>query len=321
MRYIPVTRANMRGAMTALADIVLTGIALCIFALFHHVLPHGTEPAPNLPAPEQKPESSFDTPKEDALFNTYYSEHTFFTENSYHSPDVNVTIRKVKRNETVCFIADVCIRNIEYFRTAFAKGTYGSNLREKTVDMARASNAIIAVSGDYFGIRQNGVVIRNGILYRNNHDYEDVCVLYGDGRMKILGRGGFDAEKEMRRGAYQTWCFGPGLLSGGEPVTEFQSSVKRANPRCAIGYYEPGHYVFVIADGRQPGYSEGLTLCELSQLFYELGCKEAYNLDGGQTAVMVFNGEVFSSPYKGGRSVSDIVYIAGECQKNPNGLF
>jgi exopolysaccharide biosynthesis protein len=40
-----------------------------------------------------------------------------------------------------------------------------------------------------------------------------------------------------------------------------------------------------------------------------LGCRIAYNLDGGETAVMYWNGGVFNSPYKGGREISDIVYL------------
>ena len=60
--------------------------------------------------------------------------------------------------------------------------------------------------------------------------------------------------------------------------------VQGLNPRSAVGYYEPGHYCFVVIDGRQPGYSKGATLMQLAQLFESLGCKEAYNLDGGKSA-------------------------------------
>jgi len=100
------------------------------------------------------------------------------------------------------------------------------------------------------------------------------------------------------------------LLQDGKPMEKFNSVVTPRNPRAAIGYYEPGHYCFVLVDGRQDGYSRGLSLKELSQLFYELGCKEAYNLDGGQTAVMAFMGQLANRPYNGGRDVSDIIYIA-----------
>ena len=102
------------------------------------------------------------------------------------------------------------------------------------------------------------------------------------------------------------------LDANGQPMTEFNSNVNRANPRSAIGYYEPGHYVFLLVDGRQPGYSSGMTTEEMSQLFYDMGCKVAYNLDGGQSAVMTYNGAVANKPYNGGRSISDIIYITDE---------
>ena len=92
-------------------------------------------------------------------------------------------------------------------------------------------------------------------------------------------------------------------------MTKFDSDVPGANPRSAIGYYEPGHYLFVLVDGRQANYSKGMTLTELSQIFEDRGCKVAYNFDGGYSALMYFNGDVYSKPAQGGREVSDIVYI------------
>ena len=100
------------------------------------------------------------------------------------------------------------------------------------------------------------------------------------------------------------------LLSEGQPMTSFNSSVGKVNPRSALGYYEPGHYCFVLVDGRQSGYSAGMTLTELSQLFYDLGCKTAYNLDGGDTVAMAFKTELINHPENASpRSVSDIIYI------------
>ena len=97
-----------------------------------------------------------------------------------------------------------------------------------------------------------------------------------------------------------------------QPMESFNSSVTSVNPRSAVGYYEPGHYCFVVVDGRQKGYSKGMTMSELSQLFFDLGCTVAYNLDGGKSAEMVFMGETVSQPFEGGRSTSDILYIADD---------
>ena len=63
-----------------------------------------------------------------------------------------------------------------------------------------------------------------------------------------------------------------------------------------------------MVDGRQDGYSTGMTLTELAELYEELGCAAAYNLDGGISAVMTFNDNIFSHPART-RDVSDIIYV------------
>lgn len=100
----------------------------------------------------------------------------------------------------------------------------------------------------------------------------------------------------------------------GRAKTDFVTTVAEANPRTAIGYYDPGHYCFVAVNGRGMEGSSGMTMSELAALFESLGCAAAYNLDGGQSSVMAWdNGSVtVNSPANGGRPVSDIIYIPKE---------
>ena len=126
---------------------------------------------------------------------------------------------------------------------------------------------------------------------------------------------GFDLETESANGILDVWSFGPALLdSEGKSISGFTDTVAGANPRSAIGYYEPGHYCFVAVDGRNAEGSSGYTLDELSQLFENLGCAVAYNLDGGQSSVMVWDGGsvTVNMPAGGGRPVGDIIYISKE---------
>ena len=76
---------------------------------------------------------------------------------------------------------------------------------------------------------------------------------------------------------------------------------------------DANHLVFVVVDGRSPGYSEGVTLPELAQIMADLGATTAYNLDGGGSSTMYFDGEVVNDPLGKGdeRGVSDILYVAG----------
>ena len=111
---------------------------------------------------------------------------------------------------------------------------------------------------------------------------------------------------------WQAWEFGPTLLDAdGHALTKFPNAkIKPLNPRCAIGYYEPGHYCFVTVDGRSK-HSRGLTLDELSKLMEMLGCKAAFNLDGGGSACLYWNGGIYSKPSDeaGARDMADIVYL------------
>lgn len=228
-------------------------------------------------------------------------------DHSYQSGNVRIAIDKIKKNGVAYCVADIWIRNIASFRTAFADDKYGRGIIVMPRTISKKNKAIVGLTGDYYGARSSGVVIRNGQLYRST-PYEDVCVLYQDGTLETYTKDGFDIDDAISRGAYQAWCFGPRLLIDGEPIGKTNHSLQKKNPRAAIGYYEPGHYVFVVVDGRQK-HSAGITLTDLSQLFYELGCEEAYNLDGGQSAAMTHYEEYVNSPVDNGRPVSDILCI------------
>ena len=240
-----------------------------------------------------------------------FSDTVTVTENSYTSPDLSITVNEVQDGSLTYYLADIYVRDITCFRTALAEDTYGSGFRESIGEMAALNNALLAVNGDYYGNTEEGVVIRNGVIYRANPTDCDVCVLYYDGTMKVMPGSSFSVEEAVADGAWQAWTFGPALLDGsGETISTFSSTgrIISANPRTAIGYYEPGHYCLVVADGR--GESSGITLPELSRLFHDLGCTAAYNLDGGNSSVMVWEGEVINNPSGGGRESSDAVLIA-----------
>ena len=124
----------------------------------------------------------------------------------------------------------------------------------------------------------------------------------------------FDADYAISHGVWQAWTFGPKLLYNGKAVTDEKvfstmASLSGYNPRTAVGYYEPGHYCFVAVDGRT-SVSPGLSMLKLSAFMESLGCKDAYNLDGGDTSAMYFGGEPASvRSGSGTRSCSDAVAI------------
>ncbi len=240
-----------------------------------------------------------------------YTDTVVVTENSYSSPDISITVTEETLGRITYYLADIYVRDITCFQSALARGTYGSGFRDSIEDMALLNNALLAINGDYYGNTNEGVVIRNGVIYRANRTNCDVCVLYYDGSMRVIPGASFSMEEAIQQGAWQAWTFGPALLdTDGSALTSFASTSRiiSANPRTAIGYYEPGHYCMVVVDGR--GESAGITLPDLSRLFHDLGCAAAYNLDGGNSSVMVWQGEIINVPSGGGRESSDALLIA-----------
>ena len=239
-----------------------------------------------------------------------YTDTVVVTENSYTSPDIAITVTRETLDRTTYYLADIYVRDITCFQSALARDTYGSGFRDSITDMALLNNALLAINGDYYGNTSEGVVIRNGMIYRANKTDCDVCVLYYDGTMRVMPGDSFSVEEAVAQGAWQAWTFGPALLdTDGSVLTSFASTnrIISANPRTAIGYYEPGHYCMVVVDGR--GESAGITLPDLSQLFHDLGCTAAYNLDGGNSSIMVWNNTVINDPSGGGRESSDALLI------------
>ncbi|MDO4564391.1 MAG: phosphodiester glycosidase family protein, partial [Clostridia bacterium] len=255
------------------------------------------------------------------FFELFTEDGEELTEDGYRSENISFTVTVVRDEETYAnlvtyYLVDIYVQDVTYIRTAAAGGDFSKRTRDAVSDIARENEALVAISGDYYGFSSSGLVLRNGELYRDNiATGEDVCVLYKDGTMKTFLAGEFTLEELNTEEAWQIWSFGPELLDyQGEPKTEFNSSVTKRNPRCAIGYFEPGHYCFVVADGRQSSYSRGMTMSDLSLLMYNLGCTAAYNLDGGGSAQLFWQDEIFNSPSGGARNMSDIVYIAAEEQ-------
>ena len=239
------------------------------------------------------------------------------TEDSYCDENISITITEYRQNDTNIYVADIQVSSADYLKTAFAKGVYGRNVTAKTSETAAANGAILAVNGDYYGSQQRGYVIRGGVIYRSTavSGRQDL-VIYQDGSMEVIYETDISAEELVAKGARDVLSFGPELLRDGAVTVNSGYEVAKAmnsNPRTAIGMIDDLHYVIAVSDGRT-SESEGLSVYELAKFLQSLGVKTAYNLDGGGSSTMYFNGQVINDPVGGGkgqseRSVSDIVYI------------
>ncbi len=345
-------RILLESIRTAIATLLLLAISLLTFAWFHHARPKertsaglitatptpfltvqatGNEGMPSTPLPSSEEEAPPSTPEPTPIYVPWIEKYADqFTseirsdEQGYSSPDLAVHISKVqygKAKTAMYYLADIYLTDVFQLESVLAKDRFGTGLRESVKAMGKRNGALLAITGDTYGNQDAGIVIRNGIVHRQEKSTFDVCVLYYDGTMRTYSPDDFSVEQAIADGAYQAWSFGPLLLDQqGRPLPDEKlntsKNIRRANPRAGIGYYEPGHYCFVVVDGRTDDAS-GLTLEQFSQLFADLGCKAAYNLDGGRSAEMYYNGSVLNDPYKGGRSVSDCLIIRETFGKEP----
>lgn len=243
---------------------------------------------------------------------------TVKTATAYEDDTKTISIETYERNSTQIHVATVTIKGDASIKTALADETYGRNVKAKTSTTAQSVNAVLAVNGDYYGARDAGYVIRNGQLLRSDSqdaNQEDL-VIYQDGSFEIIREGDITAQELLNKGAVQVLSFGPALIENSQVAVDSADEVGKAmasNPRTAIGIIDDKHYVLVVSDGRTDE-SKGLSLKELADFMKELKVTTAYNLDGGGSSTMYFNGQIINKPTTNGhnieeREVSDIVYL------------
>ena len=235
---------------------------------------------------------------------------------TYSDTKSKITVTQYRAYDSNIYVADVEVTDGTSILSAFAKNTYGRNITDTTSDMAEENNAVLAINGDYYGARQSGYVIRNGVVYRNQGSNGEDMVISKDGTLSFISESDTTTDSLMQKQAWQVLSFGPVLVENGQVAVSENDEVGMAmasNPRTAIGTVAKNHYLFVVSDGRT-SESAGLSLYELANFMKSLGATNVYNLDGGGSSTMVFQGEVVNNPTTNGnkiseRAVSDILYI------------
>lgn len=290
----------------------IMALSVAFVLLDTFVLPHVETPV-ILPASET---SAGDNLPADSSVEIQRSEPVI-TDTSYKDENIQITINTVRKYDTAVYIADIQITDITYLKTAFAKNIYGRNINEYTSTIAEDHDAIFAINGDFYGFRDHGFVIRNGILYRSTAADNEALVIDNLGNLSVISQTRAAAKTLADSDIWQALSFGPTLIEDGEITVNSHSEVGQmsSNPRTAIGQISALHYIVIVSDGRTDE-SAGLSLLELANEFFDRGCTVAYNLDGGGSATMWFNGKVINIPTDGNvfseRSVSDIVYFGYE---------
>ena len=259
-----------------------------------------------------------------ALAATEPNSKTIEETTTYESDTLRITIDRwcYAFNRTDCrfFVANVYTTRPDQLLTAFAGEAYSTKNAEATSEIAARHDAVLAFNGDYYNYKDKyGMIIRNGVLYRDKPSTRDLLLVDQSGRMSgVLAA---DRQEGMGQsyidaGIVQSFEFGPLLVLDGEK-TELPAKYiiytgdTVREPRTAIGQVDENHFVVIVADGRRDGWSDkGMTLQEMQQVFLDAGCHIAYNLDGGGSATMVLGGALVNKT-RGSRerNVSDILYF------------
>lgn len=246
-------------------------------------------------------------------------------DNGFTSVNANLAIEQVTTGSGDAtlnyFTAKIDLSDATALKSAFAQNSFGENITENTSAIAADKDAIFAINGDYYGFRDTGIVIRNGVSYRDAGAREGLA-FYRDGTVEVYDETATDAATLVANGVWNTLSFGPSLIENGavkdgidsiEVDTNFGNhSIQGLQPRTAIGVLGTNQLVFVVVDGRSTGYSTGVTIPELAQIMLDQGATTAYNIDGGGSSTMYFNGSLVNNPLGKNqeRGTSDILYLA-----------
>ena len=226
------------------------------------------------------------------------------------------------------FEADIWtdIEQGEMLRTTWNDDARRTKVRVDAAETAKKHNLVFATNTDYFTYRvdvkngrNTGIVVRNGeILYDDpfpeakamNPAYMpnlDMVAFMKDGSLEMYRSHEISAKELVEKGAYDVYSFGPYLMKDGRLSQQAYDANEAKNPRCALGMVEPGHYVYIMVEGHmEKTRSQGITMKELAKLMRAKGCENAINLDGGQTAVLIFMGQQLNKigSYDGGKTNS-----------------
>lgn len=242
---------------------------------------------------------------------------------SYERDGLSIEITRYDKKELVYWVADVTTDDPEHdIQTAMSGGSYKKSFstHRRTSDIATEHGAVFAINGDEFGFRgkesdfRNPLVIRNGkLLYEDTRDIGEMCALYKDGTMKIFRPGELGSGNDMiKAGVKDVWWFDCALVKNGkipQSLLEVEESLETA-PYTAIGQKDKNHFIFIVVDGRGSNGSEGVTYTGMARLMKKYGAVTAYQLDGGGSSTIWFDGMVLNEPSDGTeRKISDIIYV------------
>lgn len=243
------------------------------------------------------------------------NQDNYISATEYEDPTLHVVIETGRKDNCDYWVARVKIGHASQLRTA-AAGGFENEHSMKGQYMAKRQNAVLAIDGDYFSYYPYGIVLRQGVLYRDKLRKErDVLAIdeAGDFHLFLVPDKGEVPAVYNGKQIINAFHFGPAMVINGEVGTldaSYWLAPELKRQRMCIAQTGPLEYMALCCAGPQRG-SEGMDLLQFAQLAKELGAVQAYNLDGGDSTIMVFNNEkVNDKENQNSRAISDIIYFA-----------
>ena len=236
----------------------------------------------------------------------------------YYDDTILVIQWKEYIEERCCTCAEVKLAHGSQLRRKLAEDTYGSSVQLYASEMAAASNAVIAINGDFYNFRNLGITAYQRKLYRNNPATVDSCFFTAEGDMLFSRAGELmkagETEKFIKdNNVVFAIAFGPVLVDKGElqycasyPIGEIDMEYSRS----CIAQKDTLHY-FLMTINHTDDARPRANINELARFVHSKDVIKAYTLDGGQTAeIVMMGGPVNKVDFGNERAVSDILYFA-----------
>ena len=236
----------------------------------------------------------------------------------YFDDTILVVAWKEYIEQRCCTFAEVKIAHGSQLRRKLAEDSYSSSVQLYASDMAEASNAVVAMNGDFYAFRDLGITAYQRKLYRNNPAQVDSCFFTASGDMlfsragELMGEGEAEAFIQANDVVFAV-AFGPILVDNGElqccagyPIGEVNTEYSRS----VIAMTDDLHYLLMTIN-HTPDARPRATINELARIIYSKNVRKAYTLDGGQTAeIIMMGGPINHVDFGEERAVSDIIYFA-----------
>ena len=249
----------------------------------------------------------------------YKPDQANYTKDSYEDASLSVKMEKRDIDGVRYDIAWIKVASPTQLRTAIA-GEPNEIIAEKPGRMARKVNAVVAINGDFYVQRKDGLIYRQGQAFRYILNPEkDILVIDDLGDLHVFLNGENQTTEllafmQSGRTIVNAFTFGPAIVKDGVALplpdtylTRFDSKVRA--PRTVIAQIGPLEYVFVEAEGRV-AHSKGVTTDQMGEFMVSLGVQTAYCMDGGNSSIMLFNGRYYDANYaESEREQSDIIYV------------